>query len=68
MRAGLACDCERVRVGYHERLKRLKRIQAGRTRREVCNMKVALAQIDMRLGDIDGICERIETQVQLAAK
>lgn len=31
-------------------------------------MKVALAQIDMRLGDIDGICERIETQVQLAAK
>ena len=31
-------------------------------------MKVALAQIDMRLGDLEGICSRIEAQVQLAAE
>lgn len=30
-------------------------------------MKIALAQIDMRLGDIEGICERLERQVELAA-
>lgn len=29
-------------------------------------MKVALAQIDMRLGDIEGICDRIEDQARLA--
>ena len=29
-------------------------------------MKLALAQIDMRLGDIEGICGRIEDQVRLA--
>ena len=29
-------------------------------------MKVALAQIDMRLGDLEGICSRIEAQVSLA--
>ena len=29
-------------------------------------MKVALAQIDMRLGDIEGICGRIEDQAHLA--
>lgn len=31
-------------------------------------MKIALAQIDMRLGDIEGICARIERQVELAAR
>ena len=30
-------------------------------------MKIALAQIDMRLGDIDGICSRIADQARLAA-
>ena len=29
-------------------------------------MKLALAQIDMRLGDIEGICGRIEDQARLA--
>lgn len=29
-------------------------------------MKIALAQIDMRLGDIEGICSRIESQALLA--
>ena len=28
-------------------------------------MKLALAQIDMRLGDIEGICGRIEDQLSL---
>ena len=31
-------------------------------------MKVALAQIDMRLGDIDGICSRIADQARIAAR
>lgn len=30
-------------------------------------MNIALAQIDMRLGDIEGICSRIESQVAIAA-
>ena len=30
-------------------------------------MKIALAQIDMRLGDIEGICSRIADQARLAA-
>lgn len=30
-------------------------------------MKIALAQIDMRLGDIEGICSRLESQALLAA-
>lgn len=30
-------------------------------------MRIALAQIDMRLGDIEGICARIEDQARLAA-
>lgn len=29
-------------------------------------MKIALAQIDMRLGDIEGVCARIESQATLA--
>ena len=29
-------------------------------------MKIALAQIDMRLGDIEGVCARIESQAILA--
>lgn len=31
-------------------------------------MNIALAQIDMRLGDIEGICSRIADQVRLAAE
>ena len=31
-------------------------------------MNIALAQIDMRLGDIEGICERIESQARLAKR
>lgn len=31
-------------------------------------MKIALAQIDVRLGDIEGVCSRIESQVALAAE
>ena len=31
-------------------------------------MKIALAQIDMRLGDIEGICSRIASQALLAAE
>ena len=31
-------------------------------------MKIALAQIDMRLGDIGGICSRISDQLEIAAR
>lgn len=31
-------------------------------------MKIALAQIDMRLGDIDAICSRIASQAQIASR
>ena len=31
-------------------------------------MKIAIAQIDMRVGDLGGICSRIESQVALAAE
>ncbi len=31
-------------------------------------MKIALAQVDMRLGDIEGACARIERQVELAVQ
>lgn len=31
-------------------------------------MKLALAQIDMRLGDIEGVCARIGDQAELASK